>query len=352
MYQSTEEPMALAGDTRHAFLNAILFAYNNHLDLQISPDDLLQCFTMVVSQHVNDNAEKYRSVFVNHEGQKDLIVISDGSTTSVWPRLLDLMSTLINRNVKTSLTLDSDFSVSNNVTRNVATIMKMATFKEYFRYGFILGCGIPAVQLLGTDEDWLRLRSKVINCTKIFNDSNPENNFANWSKHFVTVIDWLILTRKYIGTDTLPDDVQNFWARIITYIPYGSGSQKHISGWARILFPASKYGLIPDDIDFSTFDTISNDRHGLCGRSAKNQGKFGQWVAQVKDEPEGTTQVKAELNNNGLVFDIYVTAGHVGFTVSDNCVMPILGYYINARKTSKADITDLLVDRLRDIIYG
>jgi hypothetical protein len=136
MYQSTDAVMSLFGETRHAFFNAILFAYNYHLNLEISPDDILQCFTMVVSQHVNDNAEKYRSVFVNHLGKKKLVVETDGDSSTAWPRLLDLMSDLIDKNVKSSLNLESDFSVSNRVTKNVATIMKMATFKQYFSYGF------------------------------------------------------------------------------------------------------------------------------------------------------------------------------------------------------------------------
>jgi hypothetical protein len=54
-----------------------------------------------------------------------------------------------------------------------------------------------------------------------------------------------------------------------------------------------------------------------------------QWVS-INDEAEGTTQVKAELNDNGQIYDVFLTAGHIGFTLRDKWVTPQLGYYIHA----------------------
>jgi hypothetical protein len=79
--------------------------------------------------------------------------------------------------------------------------------------------------LTGTDDDWLKLKSKVTNCTQLFNEIDPNNNFSMWSKHFVGIIDWLIVTRQYIGRDDLPEDVKHFWSTIITHIPFGSGDE-------------------------------------------------------------------------------------------------------------------------------
>ena len=63
---------------------------------------------------------------------------------------------------------------------------------------------------------------------------------VNWSKHFIAVIDRLIETLSLPSAGTPNErskDLEMFWSRIVTYVPHGSGGQKYISGWARVLVP-------------------------------------------------------------------------------------------------------------------
>ncbi|CAG8767983.1 13615_t:CDS:1, partial [Cetraspora pellucida] len=55
----------------NGFVAAIFHAYNNHQHLRLSPDDVWLTIAQGVSRHINYNAEKFRSRFVNHEGKKD-----------------------------------------------------------------------------------------------------------------------------------------------------------------------------------------------------------------------------------------------------------------------------------------
>jgi hypothetical protein len=54
-----------------------------------------------------------------------------------------------------------DFSTTTVTDATVASITMMATMKEYFSYTFDLRCGIPRVTLEGTQEDWVKILSRL-----------------------------------------------------------------------------------------------------------------------------------------------------------------------------------------------
>ena len=70
----------------------------------------------------------------------------------------------IGENVKVPEFVDgttADFSTTTPVLKIVSQITLMYSVKEYFNYGIRMGCGIPAVEMLGTEEDWAKLTSKL-----------------------------------------------------------------------------------------------------------------------------------------------------------------------------------------------
>ena len=58
----------------HPIFKAFLRAYNSHEDIVLSPDDIWLMLCIYFSKYINDNAEKLRSIFVDHEGKKRLTV--------------------------------------------------------------------------------------------------------------------------------------------------------------------------------------------------------------------------------------------------------------------------------------
>ncbi|CAF1316392.1 unnamed protein product [Rotaria sordida] len=58
----------------HALFEAYFAAYNAHEDIVLSPDDIWLMITIYYSRYVDDNAEQMRHLFVDHEGQKELVV--------------------------------------------------------------------------------------------------------------------------------------------------------------------------------------------------------------------------------------------------------------------------------------
>ena len=55
--QVHQRSLCVDGDTpHHPSPDAILYAYNNHCGLRLSPDDLLQCYRAAVCRCANDHA--------------------------------------------------------------------------------------------------------------------------------------------------------------------------------------------------------------------------------------------------------------------------------------------------------
>lgn len=356
--KSNDKPVSIMGASKHHLMNAILYAYNNHIGLRLTPDDILQCFSSVAVQCINDNSEKYRDVFVNHQGKKKLVVVADCEPGKFdWSELTDLMSEEIDENVKTSLGLESEFTTSTTVTRTVSQMMKMAAFKSYFSYGFMMQCGVRKVQLTGTLDDWLKLREKVAKCVEIF---TSKGDMVNWSRHFMHVLNMLIETYKSVTVEaenksdtgllgilkslvttkkpgSAPSEIVDFWSRIITYIPYGSGGQQYISGWAKVLFPGTKYNKFPEKMNL--LDMSSEPPSSKVVNYYTWQDQMAKWAQVYGDDTAGLSRVEAELNDHGLVYDFCCTIGHLGWNVDGDFSYGELGYVVHAVAKDKPEVT-------------
>ena len=57
--------------------------------------------------------------------------------------------------------MTADFSTTTPVLKIVSQITVMDSMKQFFDFGLKLGCGIPTVEMLGSEEDWRKLTSKL-----------------------------------------------------------------------------------------------------------------------------------------------------------------------------------------------
>ena len=54
-----------------------LYAYEQHGDLVLVPDDIWIMISLFASKYIESNAEALRHKFVRHEGKKDLVVFEE-----------------------------------------------------------------------------------------------------------------------------------------------------------------------------------------------------------------------------------------------------------------------------------
>ncbi|CAF3043734.1 unnamed protein product [Rotaria sp. Silwood2] len=158
--------------------------YSNHYPLELSVEDIWVAIAQGVSIHLNENAEKYRQLFVSHEGKKTLQLNVDklrisntdrasGENLSIpaidWPAAVRLMGDLIKEDMKADLStvITQPFSQTTAVQQTVFDACLMDTVKKYYDYEFVLLCGIPQITLLGSPEDFQSVLNRL-NQLKIF----------------------------------------------------------------------------------------------------------------------------------------------------------------------------------------
>jgi len=212
------------------FFGAIVTAYNNHWVLKTCPEDWWMSISQKISMTIDREADhpSVRPFFVNHEGKKTLTVEVGPSIYGVdYVWFFKEMSGQIKANInKPDYTdaIESDFSSSTPVQKIVNNIMLMYSFQKYFEYKMMLGCGIPAVIMMGQEEDWKNMIEKLEKVEAILQPIEEQLKLADWFKSSKTVLQNLLDT--FRGNPN-----QDWWARIMTFHPFGSGGQTSINGW-------------------------------------------------------------------------------------------------------------------------
>lgn len=260
LFETQNNVINSAPYTEHAFLDAVLHAYNNHEDLVLSPDDIWMLVCLQFSDHVNEHAEELRDLFVSHQGKMMLSVTTHRETSETeWGEFLELIEEAIKKNTKGEVVeaLRCSFTTTGVVERTLSTVSVMSAFKAYFDYGRCIPCcGIGQVHFFGTLDDWTSLKEKLLALRQY---AVPEQGVTTaaktkactWKRYIDTlapVIDKLIDT--YRG---VPD--VEWWNKIINqrFASMGSGGTSYLSGWVLTLLNVHRE-IETDDIKALHFE--------------------------------------------------------------------------------------------------
>jgi len=208
----------------------LLSSYDNHWVLKTCPEDWWITITQKIAVAIDKNANHpdVRQFFVSHEGKKTLTVAVGPSIYGVdyewfFKQMRSQISKNINNPEYTDL-IDCNFSQSTSVQKIVNDIMLMYGFQEYFEYRMMLGCGIPGVTMVGTEDDWKALIEKHDKLEKFLEPLECVLELSAWFKSSKSVLEMLLQT--YQGK---PDT--DWWSKIISRRSYGSGGQCDFGGW-------------------------------------------------------------------------------------------------------------------------
>jgi len=269
----------VSGDHDKGLFSTVLAAYNNHWVLKTRPEDWWTAISQIIATRIDKHAKEpaVRNFFVSHEGKKQLTVNVGPSIYGVdYDRFFQAMVSQITHNINkpeyTSL-MKADFSQSTSVDRIVNNIMLMYSFKEFFEYRMMLGCGIPGVVMLGSEDDWLRLLEKLVKVKKLLKPLEDVLQLKDWFKSSQAVLKNLLET--YRGN---PD--KDWWSRIVVEEPFGSGAQTQLSGW----FVTNFLGM-----------------------------SFAEW----RDIPSGINVVPLTITDGGTEEQSALVAGVTGYTITE-----------------------------------
>jgi len=274
-------------DKDWGFFSTILACYNNHWTLRTSPDDWWNVIVKTVASAVDTNGDKkpVRKFFVDHQGKKTIEVLLPGRLDNVdYKWLFDQFSEGIRKNIKTPGYVDlleADFTTTGPNQLIASQIMVMSSVQKYFEFCCTTCCGIPGVEMKGTEQDWIKMITDAKKLEKLLVPILEDIGLVEWFRKTIAMLQKLLET--FQGN---PDT--EWWSHILSYNhTYGSGARAWWSGWM---------------IDF------------LNAGSAE---KF-------KDFPSGVVSVPLKITDESVHDTGELIAGTFGFTVHKGERAPVV----------------------------
>ena len=135
----------------------------------------------------------------------------------------------IKENVKVPEFVDgmtADFGTTTPVQKIVSQITLMYSVKQYFAFGMMTMCGIPAVEMLGSEEDWKKLTSKLKVLRTLLEPIENDLGLPSGWWDLVEKVFWKLLATYQGNLD------KEWWSHIMNYEQaYGSGESSGWRGW-------------------------------------------------------------------------------------------------------------------------
>ncbi|KAI1197244.1 hypothetical protein F5X97DRAFT_183228 [Nemania serpens] len=280
---------ATTSSSSNGFVYAATSAYNQHHHLTIRPEDVWFAILTQLSFYINANAEDLRSLFVAHEGQKELEVVDIGTVqTADFGKLAVQMTGQIAKSVVDGELSDwimPNFTTTTRTDTITAAILMMGSMQKYFTYKTTLLCGIPSVTLLGEKADWAAIRQRL--------DKLP--NFGQEARQFshllVPVLDFFVRTFE----EADGPEVVDFWSKIAHAENNGSGPT-YLSGWLTA---------------FCFWDGDGKSMYSAGGGGCEiNGAKYHR--LDMDEVPVGYVSVPVTVDDNGREIKTRMVAGSVG----------------------------------------
>jgi len=318
-------PLPQNGNLEHGFMTAVRCAYSFHIPLAISPDMIWNLIIQSIAKHIEQNAEKLRHLFVDHEGQKQLSVRRDdfghGDETNPWPEVFEVMSEMIAASIgkETYSKLCPTFSTTTSLTKACNELALMNALKKYFKYKVYTLCGMSSVKLYGITEDWQKIQDGI----SILKDMGLE-----W---WYDELEWILknFTRASKGEKT--DEC--FWECIYkAHKGHGSGAHPTVDGWATNFFLYINKE-IRSQKTFRSMEKLRDQYNGV-----KPKGYVHQPPGAPKNAiPVGLTKTpfiwQFGDGDDAQLIPKNFYGGFCGATLDekDNHIYPVLGWAVGSR---------------------
>lgn len=319
-------------------------AFANEVPLALSPDHIWAAITQAVAIHVNENAEQLRDVFVAHEGKKEIVVRHDGLTfgdpKSPWHEVFPVFADRLRESIKEPELVDvalGKYSTTGSIESIVHTLALMDTLQTYFEYTVMTLCGIPRIDLLGTADDWRRVRANAERLLQMV-------RMDNWDGELLPVLDQFVA----LASGTVEERATTFWERIYAVGGAdGSGVIPYCTGWLLVFFPfAVQNGKFvrrattrytSDNLIDAAF-WADKERQGLAGYE-KGRDYDGMEYETI---PSGTSRVPFLWKDYGSTMQEYDMAMCGGFLAAigagpKGTVIPVFTWAVAHGKPTRSD---------------
>jgi hypothetical protein len=218
----------VAGVSNHPVITALYDAFTQHRPLCLSPDMIWLLICQGVAHQVNVQAENLRPRFVRHQGKARIELRRDdfikGSPENPWGEVINEFSLRVREHIGPAHDLFVPrFSTTTPTERIAAEIVLLDAVQSYFEYVLHSRCGIPAITLEGTVEDWQDLADRV--------EAFAQFDLEWWLTPLQPILQEFVATAR--------GDVRRaFWESIYKFGSFSGGAA--ITGWIAAFFPYFK----------------------------------------------------------------------------------------------------------------
>jgi hypothetical protein len=283
----------------HPVISTLHRAFMEHRPVCLSPDMIWLLICQGVAHHVNVHAENLRSRFVRHQGKVQIGVRRDDfikeSPENPWGEVIDALSLGVRDHIGPAHELfEPRFSTTGPTERIAAAIVLLDAMQSYFEYEVNTMCGIPAVTLEGTVEDWQTLADRA--------QSFTEFDLEWWLSPLQPIL------REFVSA-ARGEVRRAFWQSIYKYGSFSGGHA--VTGWIAAFFPYFGDGL--------GNPTAQNSWLAEGGARLKrllaakwDQERFDLDGPSLGDFPSGLARAPFVWNYLALKFDMEFLGGFVG----------------------------------------
>jgi hypothetical protein len=174
----------------------VLAAYANHWTLVTGPEDwwftIIRRLAMAIDMHAKKR--NVRNFFVSHEGKKELTVSLGSNIYSPdYNGFFRQMTNLVADNLKKPEYVSNmrpDFSTTGQNHRIVANVAIMSSLQEFFSYTAGITCGVPRVEMKGTEQDWSELHQKFKRLSNLMEPIKTELELSNIRGTYTNIRGW------------------------------------------------------------------------------------------------------------------------------------------------------------------
>ena len=300
----------LAITRSNSFFNGMREAYANHRPVVFSPDIIWTLISQGFANHINNNSNKYKDLLIKSDEEKTIVAnIGADLANTDWPEVINTLSSSSADNMKSKLgqLLVCDFSTTTQVEKAASQIIMLKAVESYFEFEVrYLICGVPQVTLLGTPDDWRKVKDKTLQL--------EQYDLKWWTDRLIPILDEFIAASE--GNANV-----DFWKDMVKIKKAEfCGDPEIVNGWFITFYPYNESGTRQSFKQISNFDELPSEIVKL-----RLDYKISDGIGTADAE------------------DLEVWAGFFGWeqNASDYSIKPHIGWLIKQSTQSDLDLEAL-----------
>jgi hypothetical protein len=265
--------------TQTGFINVLADAYSRHIGLVVNPHDVWFVILTNIVAVMKKDPDQFKSIFTASDKKEMLLVQQTHATDININALIKLLQDAAPVDLTMFLPEFSDTTPEAKLAMS-ASVLDMA--QHYYDYGMFC-CGIPAIDLRGTREDWVAICDAINEIeTAVYSSGATQHGMDPIIKYLHRVED--VATNILLSFE---QDQTEFWKDIFTQENVGSGGDLQIDGWICDLYHNAKRGALirsfHDSVSKFPYKNVSTGEHFLMVHGAFGSNVEEGFITTVYD---------------------------------------------------------------------